>query len=29
MGLTEPDTVDLLDRLQSDGFNVPLDGPDS
>ena len=24
MGLTVPDTVDLLDRLQKDGFNVPL-----
>ena len=25
MGLTTPDTVDLLDRLQKDGWNVPLD----
>lgn len=25
MGLTVPDTVDLLDRLQKDGFSVPLD----
>lgn len=25
MGLTAPDTVDLLDRLQKDGFSVPLD----
>ena len=25
MGLTTPDTVDLLDRLQKDGSNVPLD----
>ena len=25
MGLTAPDTVDLLDRLQKDGWNVPLD----
>ena len=25
MGLTVPDTVDLLDRLQKEGFDVPLD----
>ncbi len=25
MGLTVPDTVDLLDRLRADGLNVPLD----
>ena len=25
MGLTVPDTVDLLDRLQKDGLDVPLD----
>ena len=25
IGLTVPDTVDLLDRLQKDGWNVPLD----
>ncbi len=25
MGLTVPDTVDLLDRLQKDGWDVPLD----
>ena len=25
MGLTVPDTVDLLDRLRRDGLNVPLD----
>ena len=25
MGLTVPDTVDLLDRLRKDGWNVPLD----
>ena len=25
MGLTVPDTVDLLDRLQKDGVDVPLD----
>jgi len=25
MGLTVPDTVDLLDRLRRDGWNVPLD----
>ena len=25
MGLTVPDTVDLLDRLQKDGMDVPLD----
>ena len=25
VGLTTPDTVDLLDRLQKDGWNVPLD----
>ena len=25
MGLTVPDTVDLLDRLQKDGWHVPLD----
>ena len=25
MGLTVPDTVDLLDRLQRDGMQVPLD----
>ena len=25
MGLTTPDTVDLLDRLQKDGWSVPLD----
>ena len=25
MGLTAPDTVDLLDRLKKDGWNVPLD----
>ena len=25
MGLTTPDTVDLLDRLQKDGLDVPLD----
>ena len=25
MGLTVPDTVDLLDRLQTDGVDVPLD----
>ena len=25
IGLTVPDTVDLLDRLQKDDWNVPLD----
>ena len=25
MGLTVPDTVDLLDRLRKDGLDVPLD----
>ncbi len=25
MGLTVPDTVDLLDRLRKDGLEVPLD----
>ena len=25
MGLTVPDTVDLLDRLRRDGLDVPLD----
>ena len=25
MGLTAPDTVDLLDRLRKDGLDVPLD----
>jgi energy-coupling factor transport system ATP-binding protein len=25
IGLTVPDTVDLLDRLQKNGWNVPLD----
>ena len=25
MGLTVPDTVDLLDRLRNDGWDVPLD----
>ena len=25
MGLTVPDTVDLLDRLRRDGVDVPLD----
>ena len=25
MGLTVPDTVDLLDRLRRDGWDVPLD----
>ena len=25
IGLTVPDTVDLLDRLQKDGWEVPLD----
>ena len=25
MGLTVPDTVDLLDRLRKEGVNVPLD----
>ena len=25
MGLTTPDTVDLLDRLRRDGVEVPLD----
>ena len=28
MGLTVPDTVDLLDRLRKDGLDVPLDRPD-
>ncbi len=27
MGLTVPDTVDLLDRLRKDGLDVPLDAP--
>ena len=26
MGLTVPDTVDLLDRLRNDGWDIPLDG---
>lgn len=25
MGLTVPDTIDLLDRLKNDGWNVPLE----
>ena len=25
MGLTVPDTVDLLDRLRNDGWDLPLD----
>ena len=25
MGLTVPDTVDLLDRLRKDGWDVPID----
>ena len=28
MGLTVPDTVDLLDRLRKDGLDVPLHRPD-